>query len=77
MTLIGGGGLAWVFKFQREDAGKAVEQVDSAMQIMRLLNEDLSKQFKRVVYERDHALALLDECNKRHSELRARVDGHG
>lgn len=76
MTVVGGGGLAWVFKFQREDAGKAVEQVESAMAVMRLLNEDLSLQFDRVVRERNAALELLDDCRKRHSELVARMDGH-
>jgi hypothetical protein len=80
MTVVGGGGLAWVFKFQREDAGKAVEQVDNAMGIMRQLNEDLSAQFTRVTNERDDALHRLAECTHDRLELLRklhRAEQHG
>ena len=80
MTLLGGGGLAWILKFQREDAGKAVEQVHDAMDILRSVNDDLKRAYDRAVDERDMALMELDICKEARGQLLARLqrlEGYG
>lgn len=73
MTILGGGGLAWVFKFQREDAGKAIEQVNEAMVILRGLNDDILESLERVESERDAALRRLAECHSDRQNLKRQI----
>jgi len=40
LLLLGGGGLAWVFKFQREDAGQTVSQISQTIDSMKELNDE-------------------------------------